>query len=78
MEDEHLSKHEFLTHIGYVREDIQKIEDLQREQNGRVGRAETRIAVLEERTPPSRTETNVVSAFVSAAIAGIGMYFSNK
>lgn len=79
---EHLSKETFEAHIGPIREDIAEIIKLQREQNGRVGKAETRLAVLEERTPPSRTETNtvsgIVSAVVSAAVQGIGLLLSSQ
>jgi hypothetical protein len=72
-----LSKDEFLAHIGPIRDDIKEIMMLQREQNGRVGKVETRIAVLEERTPPSRVASGV-SAVVSGVITGLGIWFSSK
>lgn len=46
-----LSRDEFLAHIGPIREDIATLVRLQREANGRVGKAEVRIAVLEDRSP---------------------------
>jgi DNA-binding transcriptional LysR family regulator len=73
---EHLSKDEFLAHIGPMRESLARLVEFQREQNGRVGKAETRLAVLEERTPPSRLETNGLSAIISAVISGVGMWLS--
>ena len=72
-----LSKDEFLAHIGPIRDDIKEMMTLQREQNGRVGRVETRVAVLEERTPPSRV-ASVIAAVVSGAITGLGVWFSSK
>ena len=81
--EEHLSKSEFLAHIGPIREDIKALVALQREQNGRVSKTETRIAVLEERTPPpSRAETNtvsgIVSAVVSAAMNGVSLWIGSQ
>lgn len=73
---EHLSKDEFLAHIGPIRKDLEDLVLLQREQNSKVSKAETRLAVLEERTPPSRMESNVVSAIVSGVISGVGAWFS--
>lgn len=75
--DEHLSKSEFLAHIGPIREDIKALVTLQREQNGRVSRTETRIAVLEDRTTPSRLETNGLSALISAVISGFSMWLGS-
>ena len=77
MAEEHLSKAEFLAHIGPIREDIAQLVELQRQQNGRVSNTETKIAILEDRASPSRVASGV-SALVSAAITGLGMYFSNK
>lgn len=73
---EHLSKDEFLAHMGPIREDIKELVALQREQNSKVSKAETRIAVLEERTPPGRIESGVVSAVVSGLITGIGAWLN--
>jgi hypothetical protein len=75
--DEHLSKGEFMAHIGPIRDDIRELIALQRAQNGRVGEAEKKIAVLEDRASPGRVASGV-SALVSAAITGLGMYFSSK
>jgi hypothetical protein len=72
-----LSKDEFLAHIGPIRDDIKEIMMLQREQNGRVGRVETRVAVLEERTPPGKVSATV-SAIVSGVISGLGVWFSSR
>jgi hypothetical protein len=72
-----LSKDEFLAHIGPIRDDIKELVTLQREQNSRVGKVETRVAVLEERTPPSKV-ASIVSAVVSGLITGLGILFSQK
>jgi hypothetical protein len=41
-----LSKDEFLAHIGPMRDDIKEMMSLQREQNGRVSKLETKVSVL--------------------------------
>jgi hypothetical protein len=46
-----LSRDEFLAHIGPIRDDIAELVRLQREANGRMSKAEVRIAVLEDRSP---------------------------
>lgn len=74
--EEHLSKGEFLAHIGPMREDIKALVELQRTQNGRVSRAEVDIAVLKERTPATRLETNGLSAVISGVISGLGVWLS--
>ena len=71
---EHLTKDEFLAHIEPIREDIKQLVDLQREQNGRVSKNESRIAVLEDRSP-SRVSASV-SAVVSGLVTGLGVWFS--
>jgi len=71
--DEHLSKNEFLAHIGPMRDDIKEIMALQRE----FGKVETRVAVLEERSSPSKVASGV-SAVVSGVITGLGIWFSSK
>jgi hypothetical protein len=43
---EHLSKDEFVAHMGPIREDIKELVQLQREQNGRVNKLEHRVGVL--------------------------------
>ncbi len=75
---ENLSKDEFLAHIGPITKDIASLVVLLREQNSRVSKSETRIAVLEERTPPSRLESNGLSAVISGLITGIGLWLSQK
>ena len=73
---EHLSKDEFLAHIEPIRKDIQELVALQREQNSKVSKAETRIAILEDRSP-GRIATGV-SAIVSGVVSGLGVWFSQK
>lgn len=73
---EHLTRDEFKAHMEPLRDDIRELIALQREANRRVGKAETRIAVLEERTPPSKVASGV-SAAVSAIISGLGIWISS-
>lgn len=73
---EHLSKDEFLAHIEPIRKDIQELVALLREQNSRVAKTETRIAVLEDRSP-GRVATGV-SAVVAGVVSGLAMWFSSK
>ena len=74
---EHLSRDEFVAHMGPITRDINKLVRLLEEQNGRIAATETKIAILEDRASPGRVASGV-SALVSAAITGLGMYFSNK
>ena len=46
-----LSRDEFLAHIEPLRRDIAELVRLQRDANGRIGKCEVRIAVLEDRSP---------------------------
>lgn len=46
-----LTRDEFLAHVGPIRDDIAELVRLQREANGRMGKAEVRIAILEDRSP---------------------------
>jgi len=46
-----LTRDEFLAHIEPLRRDISELVTLQREANGRIGKCEVRIAVLEDRNP---------------------------
>jgi len=46
-----LSRDEFIAHVSPMREDIAELVRLQREANGRLAKAEARIAVLEDRSP---------------------------
>lgn len=73
---EHLSKDEFLAHIEPIRKDIADLVALQKEQNGKVGAHETRIAVLEERSP--KREAGGISAIVAAIISGLAWWASQK
>lgn len=57
-----LSRDEFLAHIGPMQADIAEMIRLQREANGRMGKAEVRLAILEDRSPGR----------VGAAAGGIG------
>lgn len=75
---EHLSKDEFIAHMGPIREDIKELVQLQREQNSKVAKHDSRISVLEDRTPASRTETSTISAIVSGLISGLGMWIGSQ
>jgi hypothetical protein len=72
---EHLSKDEFLAHMTPLREDIKELVALQREQNGRIGKNEVRIAILEDRSPGR--VASAVSAVVSGVISGVGVWLSS-
>jgi hypothetical protein len=71
-----LSKEEFMAHMGPMREDIAELVRLQREQNSRVSKAETRIAVLEDRSP--KREAVGISAIVSAVVNGIALWVGSQ
>ena len=75
---EHLSKDEFLAHIAPIREDIKELVALNREQNSKVAKHDTRLTLLEERTPPGRIAAGSISAVVSGVIAGLGMWLSRE
>lgn len=75
-EQQHLTRLEFLAHMEPLKGDIQEIVQLQREQNSRVSKSETRIAVLEDRSP-GRVASGV-SAVVSGVITGLGIWFSSQ
>jgi hypothetical protein len=77
---DHISKDEFLTHIGYIREDLAEMKTLQKEANGRTTKVEGRVGILEDREP-SRTSATVsagVSAVISGVINGVGLWFSSQ
>ena len=78
MNSEHLSREEFVAHMGPIRDDIREITLLLREQNSRIYKAESRLVVLEERNPPGRVATSGISAIVSGLITGLGMWLSNQ
>ena len=63
-----LSREEFLAHVEPIRKNIDEIVQLQREQNGRVGKAEIRIAVLEDRAP---ARAGLISGSVGAGVIAI-------
>lgn len=71
-----LNKDEFLAHIGYVREDIAEMKLLQKEANGRTSTLESRVSVLEDRSP-GRVSA-VVSAVVSGVTSGLAIFLSQK
>jgi len=48
---EPISRDEFLAHIEPIRGNIQELVQLQREQNGRVCKMDTRLGILEDRAP---------------------------
>lgn len=73
---EHLTKDEFLAHMGPIREDIKELVQLQRLQNGRVSKAETRLAILEDRSPGRIA--GAVSALISGIMTGLGLWYSGK
>lgn len=73
---ENLSKDEFIAHMGPIQKDIAELVTLQREANGRTGKLETRVAVLEDRSPGR--VASIVSAVVSGTITGLGMLFGSK
>jgi hypothetical protein len=75
---EHLNRDEFLAHIAPIREDIKELVSLQREQNSKVAKHDTRLTLLEERTPPGRIATSGISAVVSGVITGLGMWLSSQ
>lgn len=76
MDSSNLSKGEFLAHIEPIKADIAELVQLQRDQNGRVGKSETRIAILEDRSPGR--VASAVSAVVSGVITGLGLFFSQQ
>lgn len=71
---EHLTRDEFTAHMEPIKSDIKEIIQLQREANGRTSKNESRIAVLEDRSP-GRVSASV-SAVISGLVAGIGIWFS--
>lgn len=76
MGSEHLTKDEFLAHIGPMKEDISQLVELQREQNGNVAAVKTRVAVLEDRSP-GRVSASV-SAVISGVVTGLGIWFTRE
>ena len=83
---EHLSRDEFLAHIGPIRDDIKEVIAMQRSANGRLGTLEgdmpedlrERLKAVEERNPQGRVATGSISAIVSAVISGLSMWASNQ
>lgn len=64
---ESISREEFLAHIEPIRDDIKEMVALQREQNGRVAKIETRVGILEDRAP---TRAAAAVGAASGTIAG--------
>lgn len=60
-----LSHAEFLAHIEPIRRDVAEMVALQREANGRMAKAETRIAILEDRSPGR------IGMMAGGAVAGL-------
>lgn len=74
-----LSRDEFLAHIGPIRDDIAELVRLQRDANGRMGKAEVRIAILEDRSPGRvGMITGTVGAGAIAIIWELLRYFAEK
>lgn len=64
---ESISREEFLAHIEPIRNDIQELVVLQREQNGRVFKLDGRVAILEDRAP---TRAAAAMGAASGTVAG--------
>lgn len=56
--------------LGEIHEEVRATNLYIREQNGRIGQAESRLAVLEDRSGPARVAAGV-STLISALIAGL-------
>jgi hypothetical protein len=61
-----ISREEFLAHIEPIRQDVQELVKLQREQNGRVFKLDARVGILEDRAP-TRAAAAVGAASGTAA-----------
>jgi hypothetical protein len=66
-DDEQLSRELFLATLGPLKDQIDEIVTHQREMNGRIRRAETRLAVLDDRSP---NRVGLVAGSTVAAVAG--------
>lgn len=64
MADNSLTREEFHAHVAPMREDIAEMVRLQRDANGRLAKAETRLAVLEDRS----IRVSVISGGVVAGV----------
>lgn len=60
-------------HLQYIRAGIDELRQLQRAQNGRLGKAETRIAVLEDRSPGRSASIwgSVAGGVAGGLVAGV-------
>lgn len=65
--DEHLSRALFLATIGPIKDQIDELVTHQRAMNGRIRLAETRLAVLDDRSP---NRIGLVAGSTVAAVAG--------
>lgn len=50
-----VTREELIAHLDPLRADVREVVDLLREQNSRISKSETKIAILEDRQPPART-----------------------
>lgn len=64
-----LSRDEFLVHVEVLRDQMAEVIKLQRDQNGRVWSIDSRVAVLEDRSPG---RVGVISGGIVAGVIGAG------
>lgn len=74
-----LTRDEFLAHMQPIRDDIAELVRLQREANGRMGKAEVRLAILEDRSPGRvGMITGTVGATAIAVVYELLSYVSGR
>lgn len=74
-----LTRDEFLAHMQPMRDDIAELVRLQREANGRMGKAEVRLAILEDRSPGRvGMITGTVGAGAIAIVYELLNYFGGR
>ncbi len=74
-----LTRDEFLAHMQPMRDDIAELVRLQREANGRMGKAEVRLAILEDRSPGRvGMITGTVGATAIAVVYELLSYVSGR
>lgn len=66
-----IDRHELLTHIGYIRDDIKGVNDRLDSLNGRVRTNQTDIGVLKERSDASKADGRKWGAGAGAAAGGL-------
>ena len=64
-----LTRDEFLTHIGYVRADLEDVKQHLGRLNARTGQVEQDVAVLHERTGEARKNGLVIGGIVGGVAA---------